>query len=157
MAGLVTAADELDSVARHLREIGEGELVRELTAAIRRGVDPVRDDIRAGLKPKLPDRYAEVLDADLAINVSVRTGDRNPGVTVKATTRSGQRRRIRRLDQGILAHPLWGNRKHWYNQGEPSVQPGWFTGPADDAAPRVRAEIERALDEVSVKATSRGA
>ena len=154
MPGLDDAASELESISRHLRRAGEDELVREVTSAMRRAVDPVRQDIRDGLKPKLPDRYAEVLDADLALSVSVRTGERDPGVTLKATTRSGQRRRIRRLDSGILAHPLYGRRRHWYDQ---PVQDGWFTGPAEDSLLKVREEIERALEDVAAKAASKGA
>jgi hypothetical protein len=58
------------------------------------------------------------------------------------------RRRIRRLDQGILEHPLFGNRRHWYRQ---PVAAGWFTQPNDDAAPRARRDIEDALGRVKDK------
>lgn len=162
MAGLDDAASELESVARHLRRAGDGELVRELTAAIRRAVQPVPDQIRAGLKPKLPDPYAEVLGAGLALRVSVVTGERDPRVTLSAQARgisgSGRRttgrRRVRRLDSGVLEHPLFGDRSHWYKQ---PVEPGFFSGPARDAAPRVRREIEQALEDVAAKATGKGA
>lgn len=149
-------ASELEAIARRLRFIGDGELTRELRRAISDAAGRVPDDIRAGLKPRLPDPYAEVLDADLAFSIRQRASDRDPGVTLRATTRSGQRRRIRRLDQGILAHPLYGHRKRWYNQGEPSVQPGWFSGPAEAARPRVREEIKQALRDVAAKATGKG-
>jgi len=45
----------------------------------------------------------------------------------------------------------------WRTQEEPSVQPGWFTGPAEAAGPRVRAGIERALADVAARATRKGA
>ena len=157
MAGLVEAASELESIARHLRRAGEGELVRELTAAMRRAVDPVRDEIRAGLKPKLPDRYAETLDADLRLGISVRTNERNPGVSITGTPLL-KARKLRNLDAGRLTHPGPGNdREHWYTQELPSVEPGWFTGPAEAATPRVRAGIEQALEDVAARATSKGA
>jgi len=154
MAGLVEAASELESIARHLRRAGEGELVRELTAAMRRAVDPVRDEIRAGLRPHLPDRYAETLDAGIRIGVNVRTGERNPGVSITAQATGGKGRKLRRLDAGLLTHPVYGNREVWRTQ---HVEPGWFTGPAEDAAPQVRAELERALEDVAAKAASKGA
>ena len=47
---------------------------------------------------------------------------------------------------------MFGDREVWRTQREPSVQPGWFTGPAEAAGPRVRAGIERALEDVSNKA-----
>jgi len=141
-------ASQLEAAAFRLRRAGEGDLARELAAAMRRGVQPVPGRIRDGLKPHLPNRYA----ADLAATVDIRTAVRNSGgdavVSVYAKPRA-QSRRLRRLDAGQLTHPLWGDREHWYTQ---QVEPGWFTGPCQDAEPRVRAELEKALDDVAAKA-----
>ena len=142
-------ASELEAAAFRLRRAG-GNLARELTRAMRDGVQPVPDEIRAGLKPKLPDRYAEVLDADLDLTVKARNQGGDAILTVTATTRGAvERRRLRRLDRGLLVHPYMGNRKHWYNQ---QVPPGWFTGPCEDVAPQVRAALEQALADVAAKA-----
>jgi len=111
----------------------------------------VQDEIRAGLRPDLPDRYAATLDADLRLGVNVRTNDRDPGVAVTGTART-KARKLRNLDEGRLTHPLFADREHWYTQELPSVQPGFFTGPAEAAGPRVRAGIERALEDVAAKA-----
>ena len=154
MAGLAEAASELESIARHLRRAGDTELVRELTAAMRRAAAPVQDQIRAGLKPHLPDRYAETLDAGVRLGVNVRTNERDPGVSVTAQATGGKGRKLRRLDAGLLTHPVYGNREVWRTQ---HVEPGWFTGPAEDAAPQVRAELERALEDTAAKAASKGA
>jgi hypothetical protein len=151
MAGLADAATELEALAFRLRRAGETELVQEVTKAMRDAVIPVPDEIRAGLaptSPKLPDRYAAELDADLRIGVSVRTVGSDPGVSVTGKA-VGKTRKLRDLDAGILHHPLWGDREHWYRQGEPSVRPGWFTGPAEAAGPRVRDGIEKALADVA--------
>src|SRR6266704_708728 len=155
MAGLADAAAELEALAFRLRRAGDTELLREVTRAMRDAVDPVQDEIRAGLKPELPDRYAKELDEDLRLGVNVRTNDRDPGVAITGTAR-GKARKLRNLDAGRLTHPVYGNRERWETQEEPSVQPGWFTGPAEADAPRVRAEIERALEDVSNRATGRG-
>ncbi len=153
MAGLADAAAELEALAFRLRRAGEVELVREVTRAMRDAVVPVQAGIRAGLKPHLPDRYAETLDADLRLGVNVRTNERDPGVAVTGQTRSGRARKLRNLDAGRLTHPVFGNREqHWPTQEEPSVQPGWFTGPAEAGGPRVRAAIERALEDVADRA-----
>ena len=151
--GFDEVALELESIARSLKHAGDTELLRELTSAFRRAVQPVPREIRAGLIPHLPNRYAATLDADLSVTTSVRSGERDPGVTVRATTRGTKRRRIRRLDQGILEHPLWGNREHWYTQ---PVQPGWFTSVNEAAAPRVREDLQQALDDVGRKIGSKG-
>ena len=143
-------ASQLEAAAFRLRRAGEEDLARELGAAMRRAVRPVPGDIRDGLKPKLPDRYAEVLDAELDIRVVSRNSGGDAVVSVTATTRgAAERRRIRRLDRGTLAHPLFGDRGHWYNQ---AVTPGWFTGPAEDAAPQVREALQQALRDVAAKA-----
>jgi hypothetical protein len=158
MAGLGDIADELESVARHLRLAGEEDLARELTAAMRRGVRPVLDDIRAGLKPHLPDRYAAELDADLRLGVNVRTTGSDPGVSVTAQTRSGKNRSLRRLDAGLLRHPLFGDDEHWYAQegADKGMEPGFFTGPCEARELPVRAELEKALDDVGAKAAGKG-
>lgn len=145
-------ASQLEAAAFRLRRAGSEDLARELNAAMKRAVGPVPGRIRDDLKPRLPDPYAAVLDEDLAIRTIARSGgsaNADAVVSVTATTRSGKRRRIRRLDAGTLEHPLYGNRRHWYAQ---AVTPGWFTGPAEDAAPDVRAALEQALRDVAAKA-----
>jgi hypothetical protein len=121
---------------------------------MRDAVDPVQNEIRAGLAPDLPNRYAATLDADLRLGVNVRTNERDPGVALTGQSRSGNRK-LRRLDAGLLTHPVFGNRERWETQELPSVRPGFFSGPAEAAGPRVRAEIERALEDVADKATRR--
>lgn len=50
------------------------------------------------------------------------------------------------LDRGRLRHPLWGDRKWWYDQ---SVPRGWWTDSLTRAADtRVRREIVDAVDTV---------
>lgn len=164
MAGLADAASELEALAFRLRRAGDGELVREVTRAMRDAVVPVQDQIRAGLDAHLPDRYADDLNADLRIGTSIRANERDPGVAITGQAGSfggsghaaGRGRKLRNLNDGRLTHPVYGNREHWSTQEEPSVQPGWFSGPAQDAAPRVRAGIERALEDVAAKATRKG-
>jgi hypothetical protein len=145
-------ATELEHVARHLRLAGDTGLYRELQDAVTRATRTVPEEIRSGLAPRLPNPYAADLSADLRITVSKRYGQADPGVTVTATTRV-KKRKLRRLNRGLLEHPLWGNREHWYLQ---QVTPGWFTGPARDAGARAREEIIAAMDRVAVAATRKG-
>ena len=152
MAGLAGAAAELEALAFRLRRAGDTDLLREVTRAMRDSVAPVQGEIRAGLDPHLPRRYAAELGADVRIGVNVRTGVRDPGVAVTGQTQGGRGRKLRNLDAGRLTHPVYGNREVWRTQEEPSVQPGWFTGPAEAAGPRVRAGIEKALADVADRA-----
>jgi hypothetical protein len=162
MAGLADAAAELEALAFRLRRAGEDELRREVLKAMRDAVVPVQDEIRMGLRPHLPDQYADELNSDLRLGTHVRTNERDPGVSLTGQAGSfggtghaaGRGRKLRDLDGGILHHPLFGDREHWYPQegAGKGVEPGWFTGPAAAGGPRVRAAIERALEDVAAKA-----
>ncbi len=162
MAGLADAAAELEALAFRLRRAGDTELLREVTRAMRDAVDPVEDQIRAGLRPHLPDRYADELNADLRLGTNVRTNERDPGVAITGQAGSfggaghagGRGRKLRDLDAGLIRHPLFGDREHWYPRDgrQKGVEPGWFSGPAEAAGPRVRAAIEKALEDVAAKA-----
>jgi len=147
-------ASQLEAAAFRLRRAGEGDLERELTAAMRRGVQPVPGRIRDGLRPHLPDRYAADL-ADVDIKVIARAGSATTDAVVSVYAKAtGKARKLRNLDEGRLTHPLFGDREHWFTQvgATQGVQPGWFTGPAEEAAPRVRAELEKALADVADRA-----
>lgn len=139
-------AAELGAAAVRLRNAGDG-LERDLAKAMKDAVDGVPDKISAGLKPHLPNSYVDEMEPGLVFRVGARLGGIEPKVTVTAT--SVPRRELGRLDRGRLTHPLWGNREHWYGQ---EVVPGWFTGPCEDAAPAVQAQIEKTLEDVAGKA-----
>jgi hypothetical protein len=152
-------ASELEAVAFRLRRAGDEDLGRELTKAMRDAVAPVPDEILAGLRSRLPDRYADTLNADLDIKTIARNSggaDADAAVSVYAQN-SGKSRALRKLDAGILRHPLFGDREHWYTQAGgagtgPGMHSGWFTSPCEDAASRVAAGLEQALGDVSGKA-----
>jgi hypothetical protein len=142
-------ASELESIARELRRQADSELFRELTGAMRRGAESAKEQVRAGLDPRHPKRYfAGTLAPDLDLRVSVSTTGREPGVSLVARARTGRgRRALRRLDRGVLAHPLPGDdRERWFRQ---DVEPGFFTGPARDAEPEVTRNLEDALGRVA--------
>lgn len=152
-------ASELEAAAFRLRRAGQDDLARELTRAMREAVKPVPDQIRAGLVPHMPTRYAEILDADTDIKTVTRSGGSNTDavVSVYATGRGGvARRRYKRLDGGILEHPVFGDRTDWKKQGQETGAkkpiPGWFTGACQAAGPRVRDGLEQALRDVAAKA-----
>ena len=146
-------ASELEALAVRLRRAGQDDLGRELAAAMRDAVAGVEYQIRAGLRPHLPDRYAVTLAAGLDIKTITRSGSATTDavVSIYAQTRGGTRK-LKRLDAGLLTHPLFGDREHWYTQEEPSVHPGWFTGPCEAAGPQVRDGLEQALNDIAARA-----
>ena len=153
MAGVDDLAFSLNAVAQRLREAGETGLSRQLSKKISEAVEPVPERMRKGLAPRMPDRYAAVLDEDLDIRRRTSTRGDQARVEIVATTRGSKRRRIRRLDDGILWHPTFGNRRHGAYQ---DVTSGWFSREAEDSAPEVRDAISVALEEVAAAAAGKG-
>ena len=155
MADLAAGAEQFAALARRLKAAGEVELRRELYAAISDAAQPVarRVSAFAYLAPYMPDRYAGVLSEDMKVSVSRITG-RNPAVRLVAQGRR-KNRKLTRVNDGFLAHPLFGNREHWFTQGAPSggMRPGFFTDEAQAAAPGIRDKILEAMRVTALKVT----
>jgi len=131
---------------------------------MRAGVEPAQQRIRAGIPEYIPRRggYAETVASDLDLPISVSTTGKEPGVSIYARAR-GQggtgrrptgRRRYKRLDSGVLWHPVFGDREVWRKQ---SVPPGFFTQPCEEAEPDVTRNLADALDRVADVVDARAA
>jgi len=143
----------LRDTARSLRLAGDVDLSRQLRKGIGDATRPALDDIREGLRQYMPNRYADVLAVDLRLTTSKQiAGKGGARVILRGTSRGPKRRRIVRLNEGVLWHMLFGDRKRWFIQG---VRPGFFTKPIVARAPEIRRDIVRALDVVAEEATRR--
>jgi hypothetical protein len=98
----------------------------------------------------MPDRYAQTLAADLAVTVSKRAS-RDPGVSIRARGRA-HKRKVKQLNSGLIQHPVFGHRDRWVTQSA-AMRPGFFTVAARNAAPQVRKEILRAMQETARRIT----
>jgi hypothetical protein len=158
MADVGEAAAEFADLARVLTQVGLVELRRELDKAIKDAAKPVADEIGSAmhLRDVLPDGYADVLGPDLKVTISNRTTGSQIGVSVVGQAQA-KARKLRHLDAGLLTHPVYGNREIWRTQGPEGggMHPGWFSGPADRAAPSVRQQVLDAARRISDKATRR--
>jgi hypothetical protein len=148
----ITGAADFAALSRRLKEAGETGLRRELYRKISEAARPLADEISSAehLVPYMPNRYAAVLASDLSVRVSRRTGN-DPGVSIRAKGRS-KGRKLQQLDNGLITHPLWGNREHWFRQTA-AMRAGFFTDPAEHAAPDMRKAILAAMSETSRKIT----
>lgn len=146
--------EQLRTLAARLKEAGdEGkgfrrELMRQLTEAAQPLVREIADP--AHLRPYMPDRYAGVLAGDLSVGAQ-RILTSNPRVSIRAKSRV-RRRKVRQLDAGIIQHPLFGDREHWYKQTG-GMRPGFFTDPCEKATPQIREHVLKALTETEKKIT----
>jgi len=156
-------AAELESVARALREQADGALFRQLTKAMRDGVEPAKEVILAAIPEDLPKRggYAAVIETDLDLKVTVSTTGREPGVSIHGKTKSKKKRSLKRLDSGILWHPVFPGdtpRPDWeWKEQRKGVTAGWFTRSCEQAEPRVAANLEQVLEDVGHEVDRRAA
>jgi len=150
---------ELRDLAARLKAAGtEGRgLRKELNNALTEAAKPLAEKIATAehLRPYMPDRYAEILAADLGARVvSVLGGD--PRVQVRAQARE-KKRHVVLLNSGFIAHPVYprGPRKKWRWQSRQTggMRPGFFDDACKDAGPDIRDKVMQALAETARKIT----
>jgi hypothetical protein len=147
----VNGADEFARLSRQLKEAGQKGLQREFTQAISRSVKPLKAELPASARTHLPRRggLAERV-AGSRIGFTRRTSGRGVGLRVQAKNAY----HLAQMDKGFVRHPVFKRRGEesrsfvWVTQ---RVIPGWFTDPTDAAAPRIRREVLRAMDDVARK------
>lgn len=117
-------------------------LRRELSRALNSTTKDSRAEVVKGLPAYLPNNYAGELGGDL----SVRTfGGVSLRVIIRARGRR-KRRMVGALERGLLRHPLFGNRAHWFSQ---AVRPGFFTEPLHRDAPETARALVRGIEAVA--------
>lgn len=122
------------------RDTRKSRLVRTGVKTIG-GVDYVTRRRKAMAGHRKTESLAErVANARYPVRV-IKKGE--AGIRITATERGGRKVDLSALDQGRLRHPLFGNRRHWYQQ---AVKPGWFTRPMEANERVVQTELQQAVD-----------
>lgn len=141
----IQGADQLGDIARHLKETGDKELRKELYRGIQRAAKPLRTAAQQAARENLPKRGGlNEWVASSKFSITTR-GGRDPAVRV-AGKKAGHD--LKRMDQGRLRHPLYGNRRHWFIQQIPA---GWFSTAMTARAPAVRRDVVAVLDDVAAR------
>lgn len=143
----VTGADQFQDLARALKEAGRKDLQREMYAGINRSVKPLTGDVKDAVGDYVPNRggAADAVQAEFKVKTRRRAAGRNPAIFLLGTAGN---RDVSSLNRGRLRHPLYGNRRRWYNT---AIKPGFWTVTLEAGAPRVRVELEQALRNVAAK------
>lgn len=143
----VTGADNFQDLAKALKEAGRKDLQKELYAGINRAVKPLTADVKDAVGDYVPNRggAADAVQAEFKVKTRRRAAGRNPAIFLLGTA---GKRDVSSLNRGRLRHPLYGNRRRWYNT---AIKPGFWTITLEGGAERVRIELVQALDNVAVK------
>src|SRR5262249_50908454 len=145
-------------LAKNLRDVGEEGLRKELFQAVDDAAQPVADEIGnvTHLRAYMPNRYADVLAADLRISTHKTTGGTDPGVTilVRAPTPGRGGGKVRQRNTGVITHPLFGDKQRWFTQTGGMV-PGFVDTPVERAAPHVRDKVLEAVHRITEQAVGR--
>lgn len=138
----VSGVDDLNLLARRLKEQSGTELKKELLRGIRETNKPTIARVKDSARANLPKRggLAERVARETIGTRTRLTGD-SAGVRI-------QRKRGRSLNEGRLRHPVWGNRKVWAEQ---SVSKDWFDKPIEDDAPKIRAGLQKVMEDIAAK------
>ena len=146
--------DQLRLVTARLKDAGDQgqgfrkELLRQINEAAKPLVRQISD--AAHLRPYMPNRYAEVLASDLSVSAQ-RILAKDPRVSIRCKGRE-HRRKVKQLDAGLIQHPLYGDREHWFRQTS-GMKAGFFTDPCEKATPQVREHVLSALTETIMRIT----
>jgi hypothetical protein len=144
----IVGADKFGYLAKALKESGNKDLRKELYKGIGRSVRPLSAAVKKGTASYFPRRYA--LELKKSLRLKTKKLVRNPGITraASAKTPRGKDRDLASLNRGRLRHPLYGNRRYWYDQ---DVSPNWWDEVLAEGADEVRQELVNVLDDIASK------
>lgn len=139
----ISGVDQLEAVARRIKEAGDKELRRELLRGINRALKPAKAEVQRAALADLPKRGGlNQLVASSKIGSRTRTAGRDPAVFLTGT-KSGHD--LRSIDRGRLRHPVFGT-DTWVDQ---DIKPGWWSQTLAGQVPSIRREVVNALEDVA--------
>lgn len=157
----ITGTGQLLELGRRLRAAGGPRLQQNFGRRIRRAAEPLRRDLqttmrglsitssgrnsRGGPSPTTRPLRATIADA---VRINVRYGS-NPGARIwvdRGALPADLRNMPTVLNEGRVRHPVFGNRRKWATQWAP---PGWWDKTLREHETRMRAEVERVLNDVA--------
>lgn len=142
----VQGADELNRLARKLRQAGDKTLRKELYAGLQRATKPIRADVTRTLAARLPQHGGLARKmAKARVTTKIRTANRNTRLTIQVSSPRGEDFDVQAIDRGAIRHPTYGHRP-WVVQ---RIAPGAVSEPLQRGAPAARREAAAALERVA--------
>lgn len=142
----IQGAEQLAEVAKLLKQTGDKDLRKELFRGFNRATKPLKEAAKDAARRELPKRGGlNEWAASSRMATRTRTSGQNVGVRIVSTKKGHD---LRSLNRGRLRHPLFGNRRFWFNQ---PVKTWWFDDAMKGKAGAVRKELVVVLDDVARK------
>ena len=162
---------KLQAVARTIKTSGQSKaLTKALNAEIRQAAKPLLDDLKkAALEIQFKDggqgeskrgkrtgrtlksgkfKAGRGLRQEMAfgLRTQISKGQNTAGVRIRMASKDADVNRLGKIinAKGKIRHPLFGDKKHWYETQTSGRN--WFYGTAQHQLPLVRKRIERVLD-----------
>lgn len=151
MAIRTEGADDFDQIARALRE-ADKDLKRKTTAAMRKAAKPAGLRTIEKASEAMPRRggFADYLQAQGRVGFGTSLRDSGSSLSMLLRHKGVD---LRRLERGILRHPVFGNRDVWATTKVPA---GEFGKAFEQEVPPIRQAVldaaQDVLDDVARKA-----
>lgn len=150
---------QLRRLAKDLKDAGEKDLRKALYRNLNAAAAPLLEDVKREAAATLP-RSGGAADrvAGAKYRSRVMSGIGNGGGAGGATTGvrltgaevGGAKVNLKKINRGILRHPLFGQRGQgqWFNT---PVPPGFWDRPLRRGGPKARAAVIAAVDEMAAR------
>lgn len=137
----VTGADDFLALSRRMKEAGESGLRKELHKAMTAAAKPLIPKVRAAAAANLPQRGGLARSVSRKpVRAQTRTGNQTAGVRIVAAKVDP------RLDEGRLAHPVFGRPNSTVVQQVPGAV-GYFSKTLENEGPQVRDTLIEVLED----------
>ena len=148
----MAGAEDFATLARRLKDMGETGLRAELFKGVDEAIRPFEEKIRDPftLYPYMPDRYVNVLEADLKVSASKRTSRVLYGVQIRVQGRT-RNRQVRNLEAGMLRHPVFGRMSQPWKTQVDGMKEGFFSDTVKATRPAMVEAISEAMTRVREK------
>jgi hypothetical protein len=142
----ISGAEQIHALARHIKELGDAGLGRQMAAALTRAVDPVGKAINAEASKVSPSGYRETLTRSLQHRRAVRNSRTQASVRLTTTGKGKQESRdLPSLNAGNLRHPVFGRRKDPWHVTR--IASGFYDRGTEKAADEAETQLLVVLDD----------
>lgn len=140
------AGNELSKLASELQAIGDGALLKEAERTIRRVGEGAVAQVQLNAMRVLPKRGgANTWVANAPVRRIPLLDEKRAGLLIRQTKRGHD---LIAINRGLLRHPLFGNREHWYTTNIPR---DYFDAPIRAKAPEIERRLTSAIERLIAK------